>query len=219
MGDIESDVSKFHEYATKLAGVSSHAADQSDKYAETLQTLQDTSKTFKQVAGHFGEIVVQEQQNHVGEIKTKLVSAEEMADVHNQETPTSENKEETVLDNQDTTPVPQDEDQEETVEDHQDTTTPQNKEGENNSDDREEMEQVKTIAPNEKSKASPLTTPAPWNPKEEQRLEDQYSEEEESELIEKMEQKITFKNESAWKEAKLNLVLSWELDKSGNNTP
>merc|ERR1719461_1278943 len=52
---IKSDIEKFSQSATDLHAASSHAADQSDKYAKTLQTLQDTSKTFKVVAGHFGE--------------------------------------------------------------------------------------------------------------------------------------------------------------------
>jgi len=78
--EIKGDVDKFEGSAQKLDTDSSKALDESDKYGKTLKELQDTSKTFKQVVRHFGDVVVEEHHRHVDGIKEKLGSAQEMGE-------------------------------------------------------------------------------------------------------------------------------------------
>jgi len=180
---IKSDIEKFSQSAQYLDGASSHAADQSDKYAQTLQTLQDTSKTFKVVAGHFGDVVVKEQQEHVGDIKKKLGSTEENI----------LNDQENIVNEQEFQETP--------------TTTPKNEEPKEINIAEETL--LTTTAQIVKDSQEPVETTLQNNKNDQTGFHD-----EDTEQIENLEKKITFKDSRAYQEAKLNLVLSWE----GNNT-
>jgi len=212
--DVKSDIGQFQESAENLDGASSRARDQSHQYAKALKTLQGTSKTFKKVANHFGEMVVWEQQEHVGGIKKKLGSAEELAEtqeIHKKEQP--------------------EEDSFETVSQTNSQINSQISDGKQKLDSQDlklEDESTKLNVDVNVQTHDAQTHDAQTkenNLAKQQTTTEALNEEDTSTLLQKIKSSIhedqtleadIKKNEDVWEDAKLNLVLSWDMDANAN---